>query len=340
MTILYTCTNTNLKTVKLVAKASNIILSKNKETTISKVVLFSSLENSTNDILDKHFAIYENFLGKEIRIEKVPLDKKGLCKAKDFLEVFSNQYNKFVDLTNGQKATTSQLYHVASLLKIDSIYYISLLCSPKEMPESPVMGKHYEYLKLPPMTDISDLTSLTYFDLIFYMEEIENIFEKVPKHSFLAEVSNDLRKSVSSFFKGDSYRSAISDATTSTERLINDLIDFLQSYAPAKKFSQEFEIKFNQQKDPLGAISYFFRKYSEIVRKKEYKVYFDENLESISTLHGLLSSLRMFRNISAHSAMSHHTFRAHEVRICINIALESFRCVKASREFWKKLLAK
>ena len=337
MTILYTCTNTNLKTVKLVANASNLIFSKSEDTKISKVVLFSSPENS-NYILFQNWEIYQKILGEEIRIERVPLDEKGLCKTANFVEVFNNSYNKCLDLTNGQKATTSQLYHVASLLKIDSIYYTSLLLSPKELPDNPVMGKHYEYLKLPPLTNVSDLTSLTYFDLIFYMEEIENIFWEVPENSFLSEVSNDLRKSVSSFFKGDSYRSAISDATTSTERLINDLIEFLQNYLPAQQFSQEFGIKF-KQKDPLGIISYFFRTYSQNVVTKQDK-YFDENLASISTLHGLLSSLRMFRNISAHSAMSHHKFRAHEVRICINIALESFRCVKASQEFWKKLLAK
>jgi len=302
-----------------------------------KLYFFSS-RDIPNYLLLKNWEVYQKVLGKEIRIERVPLDKKGLCETANFVEVFNNSYNKCLDLTNGQKATTSQLYHVASLLKIDSIYYTSLLLSPKELPDNPVMGKHYEYLKLPPLTNVSDLTSLTYFDLIFYMEEIENIFEKVPENSFLSKISNDLRKSVSSFFKGDSYRSAISDATTSTDRLINDLIEFLQNYSPAQQFSQDFGIEFNNR-DPLGIISYFFRTYSQNIVKKQDK-YFDENLASISTLHGLLSSLRMFRNISAHSAMSHHTFRADEVRICINIALEIFRCAKASQEFWKKLLTK
>ena len=338
MSVLYTCGNTNLNTVKLVAISIKTITGQNGGTPVSKVVLFSSPDTLKDNLLREQVNIYEEFLGEHIRIEKVHLSSDGLGKSEDFSAVFKDDALKYVDLTNGQKAATAQLYLTASLLKIDNIYYISLLCPPNEIPDNPVWEEHYKYIKLPPFSGMSSLARLSYFDLMFYMEEIEKIFIGVSENSFLFKMSNDLRKSIFSFFQGDNFRSAVADATTSTEVFINEILDFLINYSPAQRFAKNFNIALAEQRDPLGAISYFFKIYS--LQSSKNRDYFDKSLEAILTVPGLLTPLKTFRNISAHAGISSHKFEANEVRVCINLALESFRCAKASEEFWKKLLAR
>ncbi|MCB8752133.1 SH2 domain-containing protein [Planktothrix agardhii] len=336
MSILYTCGNTNLNTVKLVAIAIKTLTERNTSNPISKIVLFSSPETLKDNLFGEQVNLYESLLGNQIRIEKVPLSNDGIGRAEDFTAVFKEDSLKYVDLTNGQKSITAQLYLTASLLRLENIYYISLLYPPKEIPNEPILGKHYEYVQLPPFTGIADISRLNYFDLIFYLEEIEKIFSGVPQGSFLMRISNDLRKSIFSFFQGDNFRSAVVDATTSSEVFINALLDFLISYPPAQRFSHDFGVNLEGQRDPLGAITFFFKKYSEMSNKK--RAYIDQDLESIVTVPGLLTPLRIFRNMSAHAGISSHRFEANEVRVCINLALESFRCARGSQKFWSKLL--
>jgi len=338
MAILYTCSNTNLNTVKLVAIAVKSLSEHNESPPVSKVVIFSLSEETKDDIFAEQAKIYEKVFGKSTRTEKVPLAMNGLGDTDGFTEVFKADGLKYVDLTNGQKSITSQLYLTASLLRVENIYYVSLLCPPKELPDMPIWGQHYEYVKLPPFTGISSISKLSYFDLVFYLEEIEEIFANTKNNLFLHKISDDLKKSVLSFFQGDNFRSAISDSTTSSEVFINELLIFLQVYPVAQEFSSSFGIDLRRQKDPLGAITFFFKIYSE--KSCNNRNYVDENLEVLSTIPGLLTSLRMFRNIAAHSGISSHKFKADEVRICINLALECFRCAKTSKEFWKRLLAR
>ncbi len=311
MSVLYTCGNTNLKTVELVAIAIKTLTEQNQSNPISKVVLFSSPETLIDNLFTEQVKLYEAFLGNQIRIEKVPLSNDGIGRAEHFTAVFKEDSIKYVDLTNGQKSVTAQLYLTASLLRLENIYYISLLCPSKEIPDKPVSGEHYKYVQLPPFTGIADLSRLSYFDLIFYLEEIEKIFAGVPEDSFLKKISNDLRNSIFSFFQGNNFRSAVADATTSSEAFIKALFDFLRNYLPAKKFSSEFYIDLERQKDSLGAISFFFKEYSKISSKEQK--YVDTNLEPILTVPGLLTPFRTYRNISAHSGSSPHNFEANEV---------------------------
>ena len=336
MSVLYTCGNTNLNTVKLVAIAIKTLTKQNNNNPISKVVILSSPETLKDNLFSEQVNLYEEFLGNQIRIEKVPLNNDGTGRVEDFIAVFKEDFLKYVDLTNGQKPVTSQLYLTASLLRLENIYYVSLLCPPKEVPDKPVWGQHYEYVQLPPFTGISDISRLSYFDLIFYFEEIEKIFAGVPKDSFIQKVSNDLQTSIFSFFQGDNFGSAVASAATSSEVFINDLLKFLMNYPPAQKFSSDFNIDLGRQKDPLGAISFFFQRYSQESSKTQD--YIDQDLDSIITVPGLLSALRTFRNISAHRGISSHKFEANEVRICINLTLEIFKCARRSQQFWSKLL--
>lgn len=335
MAILYTCSNTNLNTVKLVATAVRLLCERNKSTSILKVVIFSSSKEVEDDNLSEQVKVYKEVFEDSIRTEEVPLGSNGLGNVENFTEVFKTDACRYVDLTNGQKSLTSQLYLIASLLCIENIYYISLKCQPKELPASPIWGEHYEYEQLPPFTGISSISKLSYFDLVFYFQEIKDIFSDSENSDFLKKIDSDLQKSVLSFFQADNLRSAVTDATTSSEVLINELLIFLKQYQPAQDFSGKFKIDLHRQQDPLGAVTFFFKTYSREAGSNQE--YIDENLEALLTVPGLLTPLRFFRNIAAHSGNSTHEFKSDEVRICINLALECFRCVKASKQFWERL---
>jgi hypothetical protein len=337
MSVLYTCGNKNLNSVKLVANAIKKLISENENDSLSKIVLFSA-ETTRDNIFTDQVNIYKRILGDRIRIEDVTLSADGTGESADFTAVFNEDSLKYVDLTNGQKYITAQLYLAASLIQIKNIYYASLLRSPAEMPEDPSWGNDYEYIQLPPFTGIANLSRISYFDFIFYIEEIDIIFDGTPDNSFVWRMRNDLKKSVSSFFQGDNLCSAVSDATKSSEALITYLLDFLRSYLPAIQFSNDFGIRLYGQQDPLGAISFFFNKYSK--ETSGNRNYMDDSLEPILTVPSLLTPLRSFRNIAAHSSMSSHKFEVSEVRICINLALEIFRCARSSKDFWKNLSEK
>ena len=143
MAILYTCSNTNLNTVKLVAIAVKSLSEHNESPPVSKVVIFSLSEETKDDIFAEQAKIYEKVFGKSTRTEKVPLAMNGLGDTDGFTEVFKADGLKYVDLTNGQKSITSQLYLPASLLRVENIYYVSFIFPPKELPDYTIWGKKY-----------------------------------------------------------------------------------------------------------------------------------------------------------------------------------------------------
>jgi hypothetical protein len=330
MSILYTSGNTNLKTVRLVAFEMKNQIGTDQNTAIKKVVLFSS-PNAYAE-LDAQSAIYREVFGNEIRIEAVPLDIDGNANAMDFSEVFHGKQQKYVDITNGQKTTAAQLYLSASLLGIENIFYISLLTQPDNLHNPPIAGLDYKIIQVPPFKGVRGLSKISYFDLIYYLEETDKIFSEVADRGFLSKTQRDIQAGIVDFFQNTHFRSVISNTTTSSEQLIKSLIKYLSSYEPAKRICQENHINLNQQKDALGAITFFFHKYRERIESNR-----DENLELILTIPSLLTPFRAFRNLASHSGVSAHEFTASEARICINLAIELFRLSKSNTYFWKIL---
>jgi hypothetical protein len=339
MTTLYTSGNTNLRTVGLVAHAVSEQVNRDGSPQVKKLVLFSSAQASTPALKAKEDEVYHGKFGSEVRIERVPLSGKGLARPEDIAAVFGASGTKYVDLTNGQKVTTAQLYLAASLLHIDNIYSASLLVDPSGMSNPPREGVEFLYVSVPRFANLHDLSKLSYFDLIFYMEQIEAIFAEPASGRFLSDMRRDLVSAVADYCRDNNLRNAASSSTTSVEVFIKELLAFLRSYPFAVTFANHLGMALDKQKDPLGAITYFFRLYSEHGSQASPPVR-DPELEALLTLPGLLSPLRMFRNLSAHSGASCHIFRPHEVRICINLALEAFRCARASTEFWRRLVSR
>lgn len=335
--ILFTSGNTNLNTVRLVAFAMKEQLIRDQNPPLQKIVLFASPQTRTSELYTQQMTIYEEILGAEVSLERVSVGDDGLAKIEDFTRVFREPGEKYVDLTNGQKTTTAQLYLAASLLKIDHIFSISLIVNPGHFPEQPVRGEHYNYIHIPPFAHLTNLSRLSYFDFIFYMEELDTSFCDIHSQSSLAHIKTDLRQAIIDFFQQSSSKSAITNATTCVDLFISTLHHFLQDYQFARDFSANHEIYLDKQKDVLGAITFFFKLYAEQTANHSEWWRRDDNLEAILTIPGLLSSLRTFRILAVHSGSSSHRFQSNEIRICLNLALECFRCARTSELFWERL---
>jgi hypothetical protein len=231
MTILYTSGNKNLSTVRLVAKAVKEQLQNEKCQPVRRIVLFNS-----PGVDSTQTQIYRETFGS-VPIDDILLQSEGLGDSQVFTEAFRLEGLKHIDLTNGQKTTAAQLYLAASLLGVDRIFYLSLKKAGNQLPENPVLGHDYTYVNIPRFSPISSLAKLSYFDLIYYLEEIESIFAGVAQGSFLLRTKRDICKAVTTFFQEDSFRSAISDATTFVENTILQLLSFLREHPRAKIFS-------------------------------------------------------------------------------------------------------
>lgn len=109
MAILYTVGNINMNTVELVAKA---IRESEPDVKINKVVIFDSKESEK--LQNTQIEIYRKYFGDVTR-EGILLKDDGSIDSTKLFEVFSNGEEKIVDLSNGQKSTSSLLYLAASL---------------------------------------------------------------------------------------------------------------------------------------------------------------------------------------------------------------------------------
>lgn len=327
--ILYTIGNTNLKTVDLVAKATSENIDDPKNA-IQKVYIFNTNESSQNGNLSKQADLYRKYLGKTIRIEEILIDEHGLINPNMTAEVFDNTKKKIIDITNGQKTTAALLYLVASLININMIFYVRLRVKPDQLPELAVQNIHYEYVNVPIFNEIPNLAKISNYDLIYYLAEIKNIFHGV-KSKKLKTLQSDISNAILSYFSKKSYRSCISDASTCSEVIIGELSKFFSSYPQAQNFTIENNLKW-QAKPIFEGVTDFLGSFSRLGKK-------ENNISPLVTTGGILSALRAYRNLAAHSGKNGHTFQSQDARTVINLAIELLRCSKSSPQFWKTLQA-
>lgn len=318
--ILYTIGNTNLKTVNLVAKA----ISENLVDSIDKLVIFET--NESYEVHIEQVNYYKKYLGDFI-VETVFIHKNGSIDADHLNVVFAYTGNKYVDLTNGNKITSSELYASASLCSIENIYYLFLKTKPNDLPSKPVNGKDYEYIKVKKFQGLVSLAKISYFDLIYYNSEVEKIFTSIP-NKFLYSSYQGIVTAISTFFKSDNYRSAVNNATIGIEGVIKKLRYYFSNNDECVRFASKNGIQFGQR-DPVGEMSFFFKSYNIYGRNPE--------ILKLCTLPGLLSALRDYRNLSAHDSQNGHIFTSDEARIVINMTLEVFKCLKNNKEIWNLL---
>lgn len=320
MAILYTIGNINLKTVELVAKA---IRETETELKIHKVVIFNSAESEK--LQNKQIKIYRKYFGECI-LEGVPLREDGSIDTTYLFRVFSNAEEKIVDLSNGQKSTSSLLYMAANLCQIERIYYLMLKTAPKE---TMISGRDYNYVKMRKEDCVNKLAKISHFDLIYYNNELQELFSESEKTSPgpLKKIYDGLMTGIRDFFSERDYRSVVANVTIGNETIIKSLKDFLKDDEVCRQFCEEYDIIVDGQKDPVGALAYFAKKYVQHGKKKE--------ILALATVPSLVAVLREYRNISAHYTENGIELTEDQGRIVINLSIEVLKCIRANTNFWE-----
>jgi hypothetical protein len=132
-----------------------------------------------------------------------------------------------VDLTTGTKTVSAILYACASFSQLRHLYYVSVERGEKGFYNlwlEPDAEKKHKLSALSPLEDVHELASHSFFDLIFYREELDKIDKRVKLGSDLAasvqEVTNYLRTALPHFFsKNPDYLSAMRSIGAARERL-------------------------------------------------------------------------------------------------------------------------
>lgn len=328
MKTFYTIGNLNFKTIELVAKS---IFAKFGEHAFDKMVLLNSLESAREQV--QQVEIYRKYIHTDFSVLGITVNKDGKIRHTDLVDIFSSDCEKIVDLSNGQKVTSSILYMAASLCNVDDIYYLILHKKPLDLPVNPIEKIDYDYMKIGKFTGIQSLSKISFFDLIYYNEEAENIFnEQCLPNSLYMKAKKGLLKGIKDFFDNQiDGRSAINNITIGNEGLINATYSYLSTNPFALKFAQKTGIFFRSTFDPVGVIQKF---YTEYTKDKNHQ---NKDLVVLRTLPSLMSTLRAYRNLTAHSSMHTHEFSPDEVRIAVNMMLEAFRCAKQNADLWKKV---
>jgi hypothetical protein len=324
MTIVYTIGNTNLKTVENVARAmrDRLIIAQNIQ--IDKLVIF----NTPSVQIEDQIIIYRRHLG-EIRVEEFGISPEGFIIGKNIVSVFNEQGRKIIDLTNGLKTTSAGLYSIGSLLGIDEIYYLTLLVPITELHSDFSSDVHYRYIKVQRLSNISYLTRISHFDLIYYIEELNALIPNNDQ-SFLSKTKKNIIHGIHSYFERESYRSCISDCTIFAEKIIDEFHRFICEFEACKTYCMKNNILMYRQKDKLGASTYFFNDFSKNPTN-------NSDVSPLILLPGILSCIRHYRNICSHASMNGYEFSSGEARIVINLSIEALRRCKDSLVFWNKL---
>ena len=320
--ILYTIGNTRIETVDLVAKA---ISEKFKNKNFDEIVIFNTKQSF--EILSEQIDCYKKYLG-DFMFTNIDVDEYGNIDQLYLNKVFSREGFKLVDLTNGQKTTASLVYMAASLCSLENIYYLLIKNNINDLSSNPNLKIDYEYIKMEKFQGISSLSKISYFDLMYYNEEIDKIFEGIDidedKKNFFNTTYKGLKTGISQFFEDNNYRSAIHNVTIGNEALIKCLKVYTTTNEVCKDFSKKNDVNF-EQKDPVGALQYFYKKYSCNGE--------DNEILKLCTIPSLLGTIRNYRNLSAHDSQNKHVFTSDEARIAINMCLEVLKCAKQNKEF-------
>ena len=319
---LYIVANINLETVNLVASC----LHRRYEEGFSKIVLFESREAEKHDyaqtqILREYFGSFEKSV--------ILLNDDGSIPSERLYSVFQYEGNKVIDLSNGPKVTTSALYMASTLCRLTDIYCLMLHGKP-----SPDMieGKDFEYLKLQRIQGIEKLAKLSYFDLIYYTEEVKALISEDDRKRSgrMKAIYDGMLQGIGGFF-ADSMdaRSVINNVTIGVESIMNAFLDYLRANPTASGFATKNSIDLNYKGDPIGILSRFCKTY---VRTE-----WDMQLICLCTVPGLLSGLRDYRNISAHYTRNHVILTDDNARTVINMQIEVLKCVHKNKTLWRSL---
>ena len=320
---LYVISNINMRTVELVASC----LSRRYKEGFKQIVIFESreaekFEQEQTEIYRKYFCDFEK--------RTVLLNEDGSIPPDHLYSVFNISGNRVVDLSNGPKVTTSSLFLASSLCRVDDIYCLIFHTQPTQ---NMMEGTDFEYIKLRNMEGIERLAKISYFDLIYYTEDINSLITDEDKmnSSSLTAIYQGMIGGISGFFTGTADANAvIYNLTIGTDTIVDAFLNYLQNNSKARSFAASNNINLSYNGDPIGILSRFYKIYTRNFGS-------DPELICLCTVPGLLSGLRDYRNISAHYANNSATLTDDNARTVINMQIEVMKCLHDNNDLWRSL---
>ncbi len=320
--ILYVVSNLNLETVELVAACLNELYTDG----FKRIVLFETRESEKIEYAQ--IKIYRKYFGN---FEKttVILNEDGSIPNEQLYSVFEINGNHVIDLSNGPKVTTSALFFAAALCRLQDVYCLMLHTKPTS---DMIEGRDYDYLKFRQMQGIERLAKLSYFDLIYYSEEVNALFfdDNMQHSDSLQIIYRGLKTGIHNFFT-DAFdvRDVINNLTIGNESIVEKMLNYLRDNSEAQTFARQNDINLYFRGDPIGILSRFCKKYVQGGR--------NQNLVCLCTVPGLLSGLRDYRNIAAHYSTNHVVLTDDDARAVINMQIQVIKCIHSNEELWGNL---
>ncbi|GAB4198439.1 MAG: hypothetical protein OHK0022_17800 [Roseiflexaceae bacterium] len=230
-----------------------------------------------------------------------------------------------VDLSNGQKITSSVLYAVSTISRINNIYTLEFRTKiTKETKISDLnYGEDWDYVRILPLKEILNITQSSYVELVYYRDRIAEITIKIEQRnrSLASDVRDRLEHSLIDYF-------TLSTSGSSPERLercvnglgeiCEDIAELWHSYCAAHNIISTTANNFNSR---IKQIMKLWEEY----RAPTFKV---EDLPShISTVFvqtltvdSQMDVMRIYRNIASHSKRKYQ-YTKHDARLALDMTL-------------------
>lgn len=330
--ILYLVSNIKLDSVKLVAKC----LKKRYRAGFRKIIFFESPESRKYET--EHTQTFRDLFGDQLQTSFVSLNQDGSISPNLF-SVFDEDGNKVVDLSSGPKLTTLSLYLASTLCKVKDIYCLKLYSNPRDKPKMKE-GQDYKYIRINSTQGIEELAKLSYFDLIYYTEEIEALISRSDRNrsDLLTNMYGEMKKGIIDYYSditnNEIIRSVINNLTSYNEKIIPIFLQYLRDNPGAVQFAAKKKIdildksKDDQITDTLTILDKFCRTYMRYGRYAP--------LQRLCLLSGFLKTLNDYRNVSSHGGNS-NILNGNDIRIVINMQINALKRIHDTPDLWIRL---
>lgn len=241
--------------------------------------------------------------------------------------------NVVVDLTNGKRRVTTVLYAAASLSKIQNIFY--LFVPPQNWAKRyyELTESDYEIQKYEPLTEVSELEQSSYFELIFYKDEMNNLWRKyevIPKH-VTSKYKELLWHSIHDYFM-KRYKGSIEMCGEICENLALRAYQFLKKHKKLKSDKEQIDFAFyitRIRADVLNPLR------GKLGGKKDIDQ-FEKEMCKLICFDNLLESMRVYRNYT-HHLTNHVSFKKRDAKLVLDATILLLNQVSENKFFMKYL---
>lgn len=203
--IFVTCGNTHDETFENVCHAVNLTIGK-----IEIIHIFdteaSAAKAETTGRTTKIRKIFGNIDVRTSQVNEDTIQKTIPEKMSIILREFGRD-KILVDLSNGQKITSSVLYAVATISRIENIYVLESRVDWRKLPPETRLPdlkykEEWDYISIQPLKEILNISQSSFVELIYYRDKINDVTAqiRIKNELFGNDTKNRLDHSLIDYF--------------------------------------------------------------------------------------------------------------------------------------------